>query len=380
MNKFRVSIKSGIAIVITFIIAVSTFETATANQGQSIIQANDQRATTLQYKLNRIDDTTEDKRYQGYYSDLKYLLDNNIIYSDEVFKPDDYLTTTELFNMLARAFGDEEDLENPVQACAEHHWLKNPDLWYPNVKIQRAELYFGLLNATGIEIYNPSLYGKEEIVPWRLCFYTAQDLGLTDNVEPGSVTHREAAYLFHQLLTNEYTVERPDIIDYVNIEFEEEFTYNINNFLNRLLLCPQEILDKFHSQGWTIVYGDDRIKEYDGAHGTSSSGLTYHAEKAIYVNTEEALLHEIAHFIYPYLDTSRIQKCYKQEKSKTAQFISAYSTTNSSEYFAEYFEYYLTHKDIKYYLQKMKDETPLTYSYIESLENTNWFEINVSDQ
>lgn len=163
-----------------------------------------------------------------------------------------------------------------------------------------------------------------------------------------------------------------DCVQLTNFKYEPEFDYAVSDFLYRVMLCPEEVLNALHGQGWSIVFGDDRINEYDKQHGTSTAGLIYHNEKTIYVNSKYAVLHEIGHFLYRNLDSDYVEKCYVQEKDTAKTIFLEYALQNDSEFFAEYFEYYLINQDNASIMNNLKNKTPLMFAYMQQLESSGW--------
>ena len=53
-----------------------------------------------------------------------------------------------------------------------------------------------------------------------------------------------------------------------------------------------------------------------------------------------------------------------------------YALTNSREYFAEYFAYYLTHSDHEEKVEQMRQLTPETFAYFSALSEAGW---NIQD-
>lgn len=181
-----------------------------------------------------------------------------------------------------------------------------------------------------------------------------------------ALTRSQAAVIYTRL---------SDILNCVhltNFEYEPEFDYAVGDFLCRVVLCPEEILTAFYEQGWSIVFGDDRINEYDKQYNTSTSGLTYHNEKTIYVNSKYAVLHEIGHFLYRNLDSDYVEKCYVQEKDAAKTIFLEYAVQNDSEFFAEYFDYYLINHDNAFIMDNLKNKTPLMFAYMQQLEASGW--------
>lgn len=292
------------------------------------------------------------------------------------FEPDRILTAGEFFTLLVRAFGDENDLGNPVEACLNHHWEKRADLYASSAPIMRQTLYEGIFNAAGIAVYNPGLFGGDYVSRSETYVYAARELGLCDASASRAdyITRGEAAYVFHQVLTQEYELDQPEIANLIGLEFELEFLPEVSELLCRIDLLPDWILEDFHEQGWKLVFGDDCINDYDEQNQTSSIGLTWHTRKTIYGSTPDAVLHEFGHFVYRNSGADMIEQVeqyFESEKEAAGEIISEYAMQNVSEFFAEYFEFFILHQGNSFYMNELQEDTPLMFEYMLQLVETH---------
>lgn len=64
--------------------------------------------------------------------------------------------------------------------------------------------------------------------------------------------------------------------------------------------------------------------------------------------------------------------CLSGKHLAASAFLREYALTNSREYFAEYFAYYLTHSDHEEKVEQMRQLTPETFAYFSALSEAGW--------
>lgn len=62
--------------------------------------------------------------------------------------------------------------------------------------------------------------------------------------------------------------------------------------------------------------------------------------------------------------------CAEQESARTV--LRDYAVTNSQEYFADYFSFWIRNSDDKSEMERLKAATPQTYAYFAALEACGW--------
>ena len=133
---------------------------------------------------------------------------------------------------------------------------------------------------------------------------------------------------------------------------------------------PKVILQCFMGTGWQIVTDPEVVatKEYTNEHW---GGYTNYGEKEIVVISDGSLVHEFGHYLSWALNFPRYQsEVYIDEHKEVSKFIGSYAATNSREYFACYFNFWLKADDEDKAIAK--ELGPKTYAYFEELENNDW--------
>jgi len=95
-----------------------------------------------------------------------------------------------------------------------------------------------------------------------------------------------------------------------------------------------------------------------------------YTEKRIYVSEASAVLHEFGHFLDCAMGFPQEHKDLYALEAASAP-MKQHAKSNSLEYFAEFFAYWLSGSTRT--LAQLKELTPETYVYFESLEITHWF-------
>ena len=147
--------------------------------------------------------------------------------------------------------------------------------------------------------------------------------------------------------------------------------WNVNAFLLELRKVPQPILDAFNENGWTFVIGTEYLTDLSRKLGVNCIGAAAYTEKRIYVSEASAVLHEFGHF----LDyTMGFPQEHKDLCALEAAFapMKQHAKSNSLEYFAEFFSYWLSGSTRT--LAQLKELTPETYAYFEAL-SADWLPI-----
>ena len=277
--------------------------------------------------------------------------------------------------MLCRAFDAEpegsswqEAGTNAVQAAVRNGWLDATAVDDKNGFICRGELYRTAFAAAGISLYDATLYGFDWLSPGENALRVGKELGLCAENKTAAdlVTRAEAVQLLHAVLTQTLTVVPPD----TPVTVENLTQWNVNAFLLELCKVPQPILDAFNENGWTFVIGTEYLTELSRKLGVNCIGAAVYTEKRIYVSEASAVLHEFGHFLdctmgFP----QEYKELYTLEAASAP--MKQHAKSNSLEYFAEFFAYWLFGSTRT--LAQLKELTPETYVYFESLEITHWF-------
>ena len=84
------------------------------------------------------------------------------------------------------------------------------------------------------------------------------------------------------------------------------------------------------------------MQAYSERRGTDYGGLTVYAEKRIYVSASVSVIHEFGHFLaweLGFPPEHDALYCAEQESARTV--LRDYAVTNSQEYFADYFSFWI---------------------------------------
>lgn len=112
---------------------------------------------------------------------------------------------------------------------------------------------------------------------------------------------------------------------------------------------------------------------YNEEKGENYIGLTYYGSKRIIVTDPAATGHEFGHFLDKALGLpAKHQELFNAEAKATESVLRDYARTNHKEYFAEYFEYWVTWQDDPDRMAQLQVVSPLTYAYFEDLSAHNW--------
>lgn len=314
-----------------------------------------------------------------WYEGVCYAYEQGIVdgIGSNLFAPDSLLTVQQWATMLCRA------LENPlevdsgktvVERCYAKGWISVNALLEPDMTFCRGALYQSAFCAAGLDIYSYELYPNgTTLSSWDNCLRVAQELGIcsSEAVVQEQVTRGEAVQLLYLLMTQDLSVTVPPILVKLTIQNDNEL--HLDPYLLVLHQIPESILSKFQDLGWKIVLDCEYLDELSDALGFACSGATNYQQKTIYLSEAGAVLHEMGHFVnsaihFPY----EVRKLYGLEAEAAAKVLGNYSTTNSQEYFAEYFAYWVSFRGNNRKMAALEKASPNTYLYFTELEANDW--------
>ena len=103
------------------------------------------------------------------------------------------------------------------------------------------------------------------------------------------------------------------------------------------------------------------------------AGATSYQEKTIYARVSSCTIHEFGHFYHLVLGfPSSVNALYEKESASARSVLGDYSTTNSKEYFSEFFEYWINWSGHESRMRTLQEVAPDTYSYFLALESGGW--------
>ena len=185
------------------------------------------------------------------------------------------------------------------------------------------------------------------------------------------MTRGDAAVLLHTLLTQTLEVATPPLLNELDIQAES--SADLNRFLLEINRVPAPILQAFCAAGWEFHVAPAYMQAYSERRGTDYGGLTVYAEKRIYVSASVSVIHEFGHFLaweLGFPPEHDALYCAEQESARTV--LRDYAVTNSQEYFADYFSFWIRNSDDKSEMERLKAATPQTYAYFAALEACGW--------
>ena len=310
---------------------------------------------------------------------VSYLADAGILRGTASgrFAPNEKITVSQWAAMLCRAFDVEpegaswkEASANTVQIVVRSGWLDPTAVEDENGFICRGELYRTAFAAAGIPLYDATLYSLDWLSPGEKALRIGKELGLCAENKTAAdlVTRAEAAQLLHAILTQTLSVTPPD----TPVTVENLTQWNVNAFLLELQKIPQPILDAFNENGWAFVIGTEYLTNLSRKLGVNCIGAAAYTEKRIYVSEASAILHEFGHFLDCTMGFPQAHKDLYAREAASAP-MKQHAKSNSLEYFAEFFAYWLSGSTRT--LAQLKELTPETYAYFEGL-SAEWIPLS----
>ena len=157
------------------------------------------------------------------------------------------------------------------------------------------------------------------------------------------------------------------------------FLYNkegadLNPYLVEIEKIPASILETFEQTGWEYVIDFDYLWDFSQERGMSCIGVASYSTREIYVSAPSSTIHEFGHFLDWTLDFPAYhEELYKAEAQSAADAVLRdYSATNSHEYFADCFAFWIQNRDHKEQMEQLKEAAPETYAYFAGLESSGW--------
>ena len=157
----------------------------------------------------------------------------------------------------------------------------------------------------------------------------------------------------------------------MRVTLENRSDANTNAFLLAIHRVPQPILNAFNEHGWRYVIDYDYIADLSQQLGINCAGATSYGDKTIYISEAGATLHEFGHFLSSVLNApAERERLYRLEAQDAG--LRAYAKTNPSEYFADFFAYWIISRQSAGKMTWLQAEAPQTYAYFEAMEASGW--------
>ena len=301
---------------------------------------------------------------------------------DHLFSPEQPITICEWAVFLSRAQGEDELSVFPpedfmaacVQRCFLNGWLDMNAVTAPDSSICLGELLLSAFRTFEIPVYDESLYsGGSKRSDWDNAVRVGAELGLCPTgADPnGIMTRGDAALLLFALMSQHFEVASPPLLEELTIS--SSTAADLNDCLLEIDSVPDPILDAFDAADWEYHVDPGYLQAYGAEHDLSCIGLTSYTEKRIYVGAASSTVHEFGHFLDWTLKFPAVHELlYQEEAEQALRVLNDYSATNSHEYFANYFAYWISNSDHAERMEQLQDVTPKTYAYFSNLEAKGW--------
>ena len=312
------------------------------------------------------------------YESVVYLAEHEITQGtgNNAFSPDAPITTRQWAMMLCRAYdvkteGDSwsEQSRSAVERSCKKGWLNETALSAPNTQLCQGALLKSAFAAAEIPVYDSALYeGGVALSDHENCIRIGKELRLCGEEDTANEigTRGKAGILLHAILTRTFSVAAPSApVTLVNVA-----GVNVNDFLLELRKVPESILNAFNAAGWTYRIDFDYMGELSDRLNMSCIGAADYGRKTIYVSKASATLHEFGHFLDAQLGfPAEHERLYQAEAQNSG--LRNYAKTNSREYFADCFVYWITYNNSERCMETFRNVAPQTYAYMEELAAKN---------
>lgn len=271
-----------------------------------------------------------------------------------------------------------EKIEHGVIYTRDHRyadgWLNLPAMAAPDSRLCRYAIYESGFAAFDIALYSSQLYPEGETLSSQdNAFHAAVSFGLCEDTCAGTdiITRGEAADLLYALLTGEFTVAPPPILETIPLNNKEGV--HLNSYLLELQKIPEPIRQAFAERGWQYTIDYEYLARLSEERNMSCIGATNYGSRQITVSSAGATVHEFGHFLDELMGfPSQTEGFYQEESGTAAALLRPYALTNEREYFADCFVYWLTYRDNSKKMAALCSAAPKTYAYLLALESQNW--------
>lgn len=311
---------------------------------------------------------------------VEYLAEHGIIKGTGggQFSPEKFISVRQWAVMLCRAY-ELESHEEPsefgtscIQCCLEKDWLQMTAFEEPDSRMCWSAILESAFHVIDLPVYDYELYPEGvKLSSWENYLRIGRELGLCgqEAVPAQLVTRGDAAKLLFCILTQSFEVSEPP----QPIPIQNHTCLSLNDYLVELRRVPEPILHAFQEQGWMYIIDFGILEAFSKQYDMGCIGITTYSKKQICVSASEATVHEIGHFLHCDLDfPPEFERLFRKESSSARSLLRDYSLTNSHEYFADCFTFWVTNSGNEQKLAAFQDAAPGTYQFFFSLEQENW--------
>ena len=253
-------------------------------------------------------------------------------------------------------------------------WLNLTAMAAPDSRLCRYAIYESGFAAFDIALYSSQLYPEGETLSSQdNAFHAAVSFGLCEDTCAGTdiITRGEAADLLYALLTGEFTVAPPPILETIPLNNKEGV--HLNSYLLELQKIPEPIRQAFAERGWQYTIDYEYLARLSEERNMSCIGATNYGNRQITVSSAGATIHEFGHFLDELIGfPSQTEGFYQEESGTAAALLRPYALTNEREYFADCFVYWLTYRDNSKKMAALQSAAPRTYAYFFMREENDW--------
>lgn len=313
------------------------------------------------------------------YESVMYLAEHEITQGtgNGYFSPDAPVTMRQWAMMLCRAYDVKvegsswSDLsQSATEQSYRKGWLNETALSAPSIQLCRGALLKSAFAAAKIPVYDSVLYaGGVSLPDYENCIRIGKELQLCGEANTANeiVTRRDAVMLLHAILTRAFAVTAPA----APVTLVNAADVNINDYLLALRQVPEPVLAAFNAAGWAYCIDFDYMGGLSKKLNISCIGATNYSQKTIYISEASATLHEFGHFLDWMLGfPAEHEQLYLAEAQNSG--LRDYAKTNAIEYFADCFDYWITHGSSPEMLERLREKAPQTCAYFKEQMQTNW--------
>ena len=318
-----------------------------------------------------------------WYEGISFAAENGITCGtgDNNFSPDAVITTRQWAVMICRAY-DKEVPETPgipfgqaqLELAYKEGWLNMSAVLEPDTEMCRSAIYASAFAAEGIPVYCYELYEDEEYMSDADNYVRiACENGLcAENADPlERITRGEAAQIIYLVRTKGLHVDPPEMVERLNINNVDQVY--LGSYLVEMKKIPAAILDEYTAHGWSFDLDSQYLDDLSEQLNMQCAGATSYRQKTIYAREPSCTVHEFGHFYHQVIGfPSTTEKLYEKESGSARAVLGDYSTVNSREYFAEFFEYWIDWSENEDRMRPLADAAPETFAYFLKLEELGW--------
>lgn len=307
---------------------------------------------------------TDVPKNSAYYDSVLYLYENGITsgVGGSRYSPNKVITVQQWAAMLCRAYGVAvSDWRDCAGQAYRNGWMTATAVIAPETVLSYQSLLESGFAASGVPVYDNTLYGGKKLSHGENIMRVGRELGLCDKqVTPlSAVTRGGAAQILHALLTNDLTVVEPRH----PVLIENRAGVNLNSYLLELNKIPASMVEQFNADGWKYVIDYNRTGQKSRISGMECTGLTSYAERTIYVSDANSVAHEFGHYYDGALGFPSKHKALYSAEGGSAP-LRAYAKSDVMEYFADCFAYWIRYADNSVRMGEFQRLAPETYEYM----------------